>query len=179
MPQFINDIEGKPAFVVIPYAEYLRSHAGTVGEPDVSASDSMLSVDGRFIRLPHGGQGAQIDLVRFVDAWMRRGTISVLAINKRRQAYENFEGDALNGLDAIVRRCFLPTDSPYKNTMQATTAVVDAFVESGLFSRSVEQMNGYYRPVQCIRLNERNAADFLQKHGRPNDPLDVHQFVLP
>ncbi|KVG31421.1 hypothetical protein [Burkholderia diffusa] len=177
--QYINGADGKPAFVVIPYAEYSRIDSPVVAESEASASDSLLSADGLFIRLPHGGPDAKIDLRQFIDAWARRGTISVLAINKRRQAYEKFEGEALNGLDAILRRCFLPKDSPYQNTMQATTAVVDALVETGVFSRSLESMPGYYRPVQCIRINEEKAAEFLQKHGKPNDPLDIHRFVLP
>lgn len=177
--QYINGADGKPAFVVIPYAEFSRGDSPVVAEGEASASDSLLSDDGLFIRLPHGGPDAKIDLLQFIDAWARRGTISVLAINKRRQAYEKFEGEALNGLDAILRRCFLPKDSPYKNTMQATTAVVDALVETGVFSRSLESMLGYYRPVQCIRINEEKAAEFLQKHGKPNAPLDIHRFVLP
>ncbi|SHN36884.1 hypothetical protein SAMN05192549_108235 [Duganella sacchari] len=176
--QFINDAEGRPLFVVIPYAEYARSSLSTT-ECEIAASPSLLSPDGLFIQLPHGGPGAQIDLRQFVDAWTRRGTISVLAVSKRRQTYASFEGEARNGLDAIVRRCFLPDDSPYKNTMQATTAVVDAFVETGIFSLSIESMPGYYRPVQCIRINEENAVAFLQQHGRPTHPLDVHDFVLP
>jgi hypothetical protein len=40
-------------------------------------------------------------------------------------------------------------------------------------------MPGYYRPVQCIRINEEKAAEFLQQHGGPDDPLDIHRFVLP
>ena len=96
-----------------------------------------------------------------------------------REFYDKFEGEAVNGLDAILRRCFLPENSPYKNTMQATTAVVDALVETGIFSRSIEAMTGYYRPVQCIRIDEERAKAFLQKHGRPENPLDLHHFMLP
>ncbi len=177
--QYINDADGKPVFVVIPYAELSRGDSPAVAESNAGASDSLLSDDGLFIRLPHGGPNARVDLLQFIDAWARRGTISVLAINKRRQTYEEFEGEARNGLDAILRRCFLPKDSPYKNTMQATTAVVDALIETGVFSRSIESMPGYYRPVQCIRLNEEKAAEFLQKHGKPNAPLDIQRFVLP
>jgi len=177
--QYINDEGGKPAFVVIPYAEFLRGDSRVVRESEASSSDSLLDTDGWFVRLPHGGPGARIDLRQFVDAWQRRGTIWMLAINKRRQAYEKFTGDALNGLDAIIRRCFLPKDSPYQNTMQATTAVVDALVETGIFSRTVESMPGYYRPVQCIRINEERAAEFLRDHGGPEVPLDIHHFVLP
>jgi hypothetical protein len=177
--QYINGADGKPAFVVIPYAEFLHGGSSVVAESEAPASNSLLSSDGLFIRLPHGGPDAKIDLLRFIDAWARRGTISVLAINKRRQAYAKFEGEALNGLDAILRRCFLPKDSPYQNTMQATTAVVDALVETGIFSQSLESMPGYYRPVQCLRINEEKAREFLKMHGKPNNPIDIHRFVLP
>jgi hypothetical protein len=176
--QYINNADGKPAFVVIPYTEFLNGNNTVASEREASAPQSLLSADGRFIRLPHGGPDAQIDLLQFIEACRRRGTIS-LAIGKRRQAYEKFQGEALNGLDAIVRRCFLPENSPYQNTMQATTAVVDAFVETGVFSRSLESMPGYYRPVQCIRINVEKAAEFLNIHGKPANPLDIHRFVLP
>lgn len=63
--------------------------------------------------------------------------------------------------------------------MQATTAVVDALVETGVFSLSIESLPGYYRPVQSLLINEEAAAEFLQKHGLPSDPLDIHLFVLP
>jgi hypothetical protein len=177
--QYINGADGMPAFVVIPYAEFSRSDSPVVAEGVASTSNSLLSNDGLFIRLPHGGPDVKIDLRKFIDAWTRRGTISVLAITQRRQAYDTFEGEALNGLDAILRRCFLPKDSPYKNTMQATKAVVDALVETGVFLRSTESMPGYYRPVQCIRINEEKALEFLALHGKPNRPLDIHHFMLP
>lgn len=178
--QYIYGADGKPAFVVIPFDEYSRGDIAAVERPEASTSEPLLSPDGRFIRLPQGGLNAQIDLVQFIDAWMRRGTISmisVLAIGKRRLAYANFEGAALNGLDAILRRCFLPVASPYQNTMQATTAVVDALVETGVFERSVEPMDGYYRPVQCIRIKEDRAEAFLQKHGKPKQPLPLDRFM--
>ncbi|PAJ82857.1 hypothetical protein [Burkholderia ubonensis] len=177
--QYINGADGKPAFVVIPYDEFSHCDTTVVATSEASTSDSLLSADGLFIRLPHGGPGAQIDLRQFIDAWVRRGTIWVMAVNKRRQAYDKFLGDGRNGLDAILRRCFLPKDSPYKNTMQATTAVVDALGETGVFSRSIEPIPGYYRPVQAIRINDEKAMEFLQKHGKPENPLYIHEFVLP
>lgn len=175
--QYINGANGKLEFVVIPYAEYLCDSSPAVAEREASASDSQLSADGLFIRLLHGGPDAKIDLRQFIDAWVQRGTISVLAISKRRQAYGKFEGEVLNGLDAILRRCFLPKNSPYQNTMQATTAMVDALVETGVFSRSLEPMPGYYRPVQCIRIDEERALAFLRKYGEPDEPL--RDFLVP
>jgi len=177
--QYIYGADGEPAFVVIPYAEYLLSNGCSVTESQEIVTNSLLTADGLFVRLPYGGPGASIDLVQFIDAWMRRGTISMLAISKRRQGYDRFQGEAVNGLDAILRRCFLPKDSPYRNVMQATTGVVDALVETGVFAYSVESMPGYYRPVQCIRIDVDKAKDFLQKNGPAKNPLDVHEFILP
>ena len=178
--QYINGADGQPAFVVIPYAEFSRDQSQVEAKShEEFASDSLLSADGLFVRLPHGGPDARMDLRQFIDAWVRRGTISVLAIYKKQQAYEKFKNEAQNGLDAILRRCFLPKDSPYINTMQATTAVVDALVETGVFSQSLESMPGFYRPVQCIRINDEKAVEFLHTHGKPTHPLDIHRFVLP
>lgn len=177
--QYIYGADGEPAFVVIPYAEYLRNNGSGSAEGQEIATSSLLTADGLFVRLPYGGPGAAIDLVQFIDAWMQRGTISMLAISKRRQGYDRFKGEAVNGLDAILRRCFLPKDSPYRNVMQATTAVVDALVETGVFAYSVEAMPGYYRPVQCIRIDREKAKEFLQKNGPAKNPLCVHEFILP
>jgi len=177
--QFINDANGNPAYVVIPYEEYQRNETMNIDADETKVSTSLLSTDGLYVTLPHGGPGAKIDLRRFIDAWVRRGTNWVVAISKRQQAYDKFENELKNGLDAILRRCFLPPNSPYMNTMQATTAVVDALVETGVFRYSIEKIPGYYRAVQCIHINVEEALEFLEKNGHPENPLDVHFFVLP
>lgn len=175
-PQFINAPDGTPLFVVLPYEEFksMEKPATTT-----EASSSLLSPDGLSIRLPNGGPGATLDLVQFVDAWVRRGTVSMV-INKRQQTYDKFPPEQLvNSLDPVLRRCFLPKDSPYRDTMQATSEVVDALVETGLFSHSMERWPGFYRPVKCIRINEEKALAFHQKHGKPAVQVDIHEFVIP
>jgi len=180
--QYINGEDGTPAFVVIPYAEFERNYrpvaAHDLAESPLKGTNSLISEDGMHISLPHGGD-AKIDLHRFVQAWDDRGTTWVMAVGKRRQAYEKFYGEVVNGLDAILRRCFLPANSPYKNTMQATTVVVEALVETGLFEHGVEHVTGYYRPVQVLRINEEKAREFLATHGPHPDPIARHDFILP
>lgn len=176
--QFINGPDGTPAFAVIPYADFLALEGRDEGNT-TSSSDSLLSEDGLYITLPHGGPGARLDLRQFIDAWVRRGTISVLAVNKRQQGLSKFTGDAANSLDPILRRCFLPEGSPYVNSMQATTPVVDALVETGVFHKTVQHMPGFYRAVQCIAIDEDKAREFLRKHGRPTVKIDIHKFILP
>jgi len=175
--QFINGADGKPAFVVIPFDEFSRGEPAPAAETAPLSPESLLSTDGRFVGLPHGGPGAQIDLRQFIDAWVRRGT-TVMAINKRQQAYSKFVGDGRNALDPILRRCFLPIGSPYANSMQATTAVVDALAQTDVFERTTEAQDGYYRPVQCIRINEAKAIEYLRTHGEPEHAIDLDHFML-
>lgn len=173
-PQFINAPDGTPLFVVLPYAEFKKMENP---ENATEAPASLLSSDGLTIRLPNGGPGATLDLVQFVDVWVRNGTVS-MAINKRQQPYDQFPREQINSLDPILRRCFLPKDSPYKNSMQATSAVVDALVETGLFSQTLEKWKGWYRPVQCIRIDEEKALAFLRQHGAPKVRVDTHDFAI-
>lgn len=176
--QFITGPDGNPVFAVIPYAEFLALESQ--GEKDATShSSSLLSEDGLYITLPHGGPGARLDLRQFIDAWVRRGTISMMAVNKRQQGLAKFTGEAVNSLDPILRRCFLPEGSPYVNSMQATTQVVEALVQTGVFRQTVESMPGFYRPVQCIAIDEEKAVEFLRKHGGPDVKIDIHKFILP
>lgn len=156
------------------------------------AVDSLLSADGLFVTLPHGGPDAKIDLHRLGHALYQRGTTltvlpvgedgepqRLLPIAKKTQKLDDFTGGPANGLDAILRRCFLPVGSPYQNTMQATNAVVDALVETGLFSRTVQPMPGFYRPVQCLAINERALVEFVERLGPPKDPIPLDRLLVP
>lgn len=175
--QYINDSQGKPAFAVIPIADFVAM--GTSAAPSLEERSSLLSEDGLSISLPHGG-GAVIDLRQFIYAWIRRGTVSMsMPVNKRRQRYDEFSHETINTLDPVLRRCFLPADSPYRNTMQATTAVVDALVETGVFELVTNSHPGFYRPVQCLRIDEVAANEFIKEHGKPTLALDPHVFCLP
>lgn len=174
--QFINGDDGRPAFVVIPFAEFSRDYAPVAEAAAPPASESLLSADGLFIRLPHGGRDARLDLRQFIDAWVRNGTVS-MAINKRQQPYAKFEYKFLNSLDPILRRCFLPKDSPYRDTMQATTAVVEALLETGLFTLVMDKKD-YYRPVQCLKIDEEKAVAFWEKN-KPSQQINLDEFCLP
>jgi hypothetical protein len=176
--QFINGPDGTPAFAVIAYADYLALEDQEKKTP-TGSSDSLLSEDGLYITLPHGGPGARLDLRQFIDAWVRRGTITIMAVNKRQQGLSKFTGEAVNSLDPILRRCFLPEGSPYVNSMQATTPVVEALVQTGVFRQTVESMPGFYRAVQCIAIDQERAVEFLRKHGGPDVEIDIHKFILP
>ncbi|WP_176050836.1 hypothetical protein [Burkholderia sp. BCC1644] len=180
--QFIHDADGKPVYAVIPIDEYSKMKDAYVTGESPSTQESLLSADLLYITLPHGGPDARIDMRQFVEAWLSRGTSFValpMPVNKRRQVYSKFIGNGLNTLDPILRRCFLPDRSPYANTMQATNAVVDALEQTGVFTRTVEGYDGFYRPVQCIRINEEKAREFLQVHGQPKERLDPSLFILP
>ncbi|MCZ2903226.1 hypothetical protein [Burkholderia thailandensis] len=155
------------------------------------AVESLLSADGLFVTLPYGGPEAQIDLHRFAHALCQRGTTltvlpigkhgepqKLLPIAKKTQKLDDFTGGPANGLDSILRRCFLPKGSPYQNTMQATNAVVDALVETSLFSRTVQAMSGFYRPVQCLAINERELSEFVERLGQPKDPIALERLIV-
>lgn len=172
--QYINDDNGKPLFVVLPINVY-RNLIDLAGVDDIPDS-SLLSSDGTRIELPHGGPGAYIDLIQFADFIDRCGVID-MAINQRAQAYDKFPYDQLNSLDPLIRRAFLPETSPYRNTMQATTAVVDALVESGLFKRTKRSYDHYYRPVNAIETNKESLIKFFETKGHPKNPLPTSLYL--
>jgi len=158
--QFILDQNQKPLFAVLPFESYKKLIDHQDSASDLPSHPSLLSEDGMRVRLPHGGPGAYIDLVRLVDYCMNASLVS-MAINARQQALDKFSIDQIASLDPLIRMCFLPKDSPYRNTMQATTEVVDALVETGIFVRSKRSFDApnskYYRPV--------NALDFIVEAG--------------
>lgn len=194
-PIYLTDSAGKRTHIVMTIEEFehnygsVRTASATNAAPAV---ESLLSADGLFVTLPHGGLDAKIDLHRLGHALCRRGTTltvlpvgkdgepqKLLPIAKKTQKLDEFTGAPANGLDAILRRCFLPEGSPYQNTMQATNAVVDALVETGLFSRTVQPMPGFYRPVQCLAINERALVEFVERLGRPKDPIPLERLLVP
>lgn len=194
-PIYLTDSAGKRTHIVMTIEEFEQNYApvGTASATSAApAVESLLSADGRFVTLPHGGPDAKIDLHRLGDALCRRGTTltvlpvgkdgepqKLLPIAKKTQKLDDFTGGPANGLDAILRRCFLPEGSPYQNTMQATNAVVDALVETGLFSRTVQSMPGFYRPVQCLAINERELVEFVERLGPLEDPIPLERFLVP
>ena len=157
--QYINDDEGNPLFVVLPVKVY-RNLIDLAGQDYVNNEKSLLSSDKTKIELPNGG-GAYIDLVQFAYFINECGILDI-AINQRAQSYDKFPYDQLNTLDPLIRRLFLPETSPYKNTMQATSAVVDALVESGLFKRAKRVYTYFYRPVNSLETNKQALTEFIE-----------------
>lgn len=101
-----------------------------------------------------------------------------IPINARTQALRVFEKEFSAGLDPLIRRHFLPKDSPYRNTMQATTAVVDALVKTGLFSRSKRKFN-FYRPVNALDFNLEAAREFMKGKEVPKPQIEVYFWLYP
>ncbi len=183
--QYINDSQGRSTLIVMPRIEFERDYVLRVDSTNMAAiPESLLSADGRTITLPHGGLGAKIDVHALAHAFCRRGTVlTVLPIAKKQQKLADFGSGPdgpINGLDAMLRRCCLPKESPYRDTMQATTAVVDALVETGLFERAVRSLPGFYRPVQCLVVNEEKMITFVNELGdpAPENRIDPHDLIV-
>lgn len=173
--QFLLDQNGHPTFAVIPYEDYKQIEGAL--ESSFPKSPSLLSLDGTKISLPYGGPGTYLDLVQFVDFWDRRGILD-MAVNQRAQTLDKFPPNQANTLDPIIRRIFLPAGSPYKNTMQATSDVVDALVETGLFKKVKRSYEGvFYRPVNAIEVtNATELGRFLKEKGRPKYPISLEHY---
>lgn len=161
--QFILDQNEAPVFAVLPFAEYTRLIGNQNNPEEALGSPSLLSADRRFIRLPHGGPGAKLDVLAFVK-WLEKRSIINMAVNQRAQTLDKFPHDQMSTLDPVIRTWFLPEGSPYKNTMQATTDVVDALVETGMFTRTKQVYEYFYRPVNAIEVNWEKATEFLKEH---------------
>lgn len=174
--QFLSNENGEPVFAVLPIATYRElvagRHDGAISDrPALPQSPSLLSADGRYVRLPHGGPNARLDVLRLVDLCARK-EISCLAIGKRAQALDLFSReDVRHGLDPLIRSYFLPKDSPYKNTMQAVNDVVDALIETGIFDHAKMRFPHYGRAVNSLKVNPAALKAFLEEHG-PLDPKD-------
>ncbi|HWW71745.1 MAG TPA: hypothetical protein VN089_17535, partial [Duganella sp.] len=179
-PQFITDKDGKRLFAILPY-EYYRSLVD--GSPSAAhvQSRSLLSEDRKKIILPNGGPGAYIDLIRLADYFQRRGTCDLgisqddmdMAVNQRAQSLDKFPDDQRDTLDPFVRRHFLPPSSPYRNTMQVTTEVVDALVDTGMFKRIKKKYPYFYRPVNALEVVVPALLEYLQETGPASDPITL------
>jgi hypothetical protein len=163
--QFIVDEASNPLFAVVPYQDYLNLTANQGEDGTLPSGPSLLSSDGLTIRLPYGGPGASIAVLDFLEMWFQSATDD-MAINQRAQSFDKFPDDQRCTLDPVIRRSFLPENSPYKNTMQATTDVVEALLETGLFSRISKKYPYFYRPVKAIKIDWPLAIEFMKKHGK-------------
>jgi len=130
----------------------------------------------RHIALPHSG-GATLDLARFISYWQRFNIVR-MPVGARAQRYDRFPTEQLNSLDPVLRRVFLPSNSPYKNTMQAVSSVVDALIATGIFHLTVAACPGYYRPVQVLEINNAKANAYLEDCGNPPAEFDDDALVI-
>ncbi len=113
------------------------------------------------IKLPHAGPEAYLSLKELAKYFLDND-IDVMPINNRAQVFADFKDEHLtNTLDPVIRNVFLPKDSPYKNTMQAVSAVTDALVESGLFSRETVKFEGFGKRVNSLRINHELAQSLV------------------
>lgn len=171
-PQFIIGKDGKPQFAVLLYNDYL-SLIDASSEVTQVAPPGLISADGTKVTLPNGGPGAYIDLVRLADYFQRRGTIS-LAVNQRAQSLDKFPDDQRDTLEPFIRRHFLPSDSPYRNTMQVTTELVDTLVETGMFKLIKQSFPYFYRPVKALEIVVPALLEFLKEKGPATNPIQLY-----
>lgn len=164
--QFILNEQGKPAFAVIPYSSYHELIKDKDIAPEMTVASTLISEDGLRIRLPQGGPGAEIDLIKLVD-YCRSSHILSMSINARQQTLDKFDSKQLGSLDYLLRTQFLPKGSPYRNTMQATTEVVDALVQTGIFLRTKRNFPEYYRPVLALDYLADKGNEFMKGRKIP------------
>lgn len=173
--QFIYGDQKDPLFAVLPYAAYTKLISPFKEETAAPVNTSLLSTDKLNIRLPHGG-GASIDVVQLVDYCQQTSLVS-MAVGARQQRLSKFPHDHIASLDPMLRMCFLPVDSPYRNTMQATNDVVEALVQTGVFKLTKRDFNNakegqsFYRPVQALDFLEDSAKEFMKDKQRPKNPI--------
>lgn len=175
--QLIRNEQDKPLFAVIPYETYLELIKDKDLPMGLTIASSLISDDGLSIRLPYGGPGAEIGLIRLVDYCRRSSTVS-MSINARQQSLDKFDSKQQGSLEYLLRTQFLAKDSPYRNTMQATSEVVDALVQTGIFRRSKRDFPGYYRPVLALDYISEQGDEFLSGKKLPLfSKIDIHHWM--
>lgn len=183
----LNDC-GEPVFAVIPYADFKEM------ERHLTQAESTTNLELEsdwYISLPEA-PGEKIDLVRLVDYLLRQSNVAFSAdddkeekmkdfishfpVNARTQALAAFEGRTAAGLDTLIRRFFLPSGSPYADRMQATKAVVDSLVATGLFRRSKRKFD-FYRPVNALEFDDKAAKEFMKGKPAVKDPIPTYYWL--
>lgn len=151
--QFIHGDNGEAVFAVMPIEMYRALIAGGSRSEASASSHPLLNEDQTMIKLPYGGTNAYLhvpDLLKY----LKEHGIKNLAINQRAQTLDKFPEEQQMTLDPIIRREFLG-DLRYRNTMQATTEVVDALVATGHFRRIKQRYEGMFlRAVNALEVVE-------------------------
>ncbi|MCO7610567.1 hypothetical protein GWQ44_09330 [Pseudomonas sp. 3MA1] len=149
--QFIHGENGEAIFAVMPIAVYRDLVAGRSALEPAAQTHPLVNEDQTMIKLPYGGLNAYLHVPDLVNYLQKHG-IKHLAINQRAQVYTAYPENQLMTLDPIIRREFID-DLRYKNTMQATTEVIDALVSTGKFRRCKQRYEGVFtRAVNAIEL---------------------------
>lgn len=152
-----HDASGNPIQVLLSWVEYQK-----LINPE-KPGKSLETNDPNRIRLPGTNGLMALDVQALVENLHVLGAV-VIPINCKAQALDAF-GENENVTLEVVVRCMLGQESPYKNTMQCTNALVDALVETGRFERCRAKsaklqinhscpypLKQFYRPVHCLRI---------------------------
>jgi hypothetical protein len=165
---FIVDAQGNKQSVVISMELYsqilptIRELKQRERQNDCGSTSSLIVDNGTAILLPYGG-GEKLSLVELVD-YLLCNNLTSLAINNRAQHLRDYPSKHLKTtLDPIVRGVFLRKEA-YRNTMQVTTAVVDALEDTGLFIRERKAYDNFTRTVNGVRLDIEKCKAFLAEH---------------
>ncbi len=156
-PQFIYDENNLPLFAVIHYQEYQL----LISQID-NAEVEIANIVHRYIPLPYGGPGAQLDILKLIEFFNREDTLEI-PINIRAQRYDQFPENQRNTLDPFIRREILGLDSPYKNTMQATKELIADLISTGLFEHCKTKHPAFQRSVSALRIKNTEANEFMKK----------------
>ncbi len=165
--QFILDNDGNAIFAVLPIEDY-RSLTGSmvnVGEGESAKEKpllaSLVNTDDWTLKLPFGGSFATIMIADLILV-MEKHQMKDLAINQRAQSYDKFPEDQLLTLDPILRRLLPAAAAGYRNTMQATTDVVDSLIDCGLFIRTRKKYPYSSRVVNALEIVAEKKDEILQ-----------------
>lgn len=149
--QFIHGDDGEAVFAVMPIGMYRNLIAGGARSEASASNHPLLNEEQTMIKLPYGGPNAYLHVPDLL-AYLKDHGITHLAINQRAQTLDKFPPEQSMTLDPIIRREFLG-DLRYKNTMQATTEVIDALVSTGHFRRIKQRYEGMFnRAVNALEV---------------------------
>ncbi|WP_421557782.1 hypothetical protein [Pseudomonas canadensis] len=95
--------------------------------------NSLLRDNGRKITLPNAGQDDHADLDLLVEYWVRNETSVIKTGPQTAASGEFYSGD--DSLDAMLRICCLPKESCFREAIQINGGVIEAFLETGLFTK--------------------------------------------
>lgn len=160
--QFILDNDGNAIFAVLPIDHYRALTGAGQQAKETPQAASLVNTEDWTLKLPFGGMFATIRLVDLL-VLMDKHQMKDLAINQRAQSYDKFPQDQMLTLDPILRSLLPPAAAAYKNTMQATTEVVDSLVNCGLFTRIRKKYDYSSRTVNALEVVQDKKLEILKQ----------------